>query len=146
MPVTPGNAIDVALSSLGLVVEGTDGVAGARVAQAASQRAIGAQDAREITSTSLAHRADADHRDSAEALPGSPWRGTVTPMRATPHVLAASLLAVTTLRVAFAGDEFRLGYAEALALARDRAPAIAVARGREGVSGAEARAVGIYPN
>src|SRR5258708_15840300 len=67
-------------------------------------------------------------------------------MRAALHVLVASLLAVGTPHRAFAGDVIRLGYAEALALARERAPAIAVARGREVVAEADARAGGIYPN
>ncbi len=67
-------------------------------------------------------------------------------MRATFHVLAASLLTITTTASALAGDAFHLGYAEALALARGRAPAILIARGREGIAGADARAVAIYPN
>jgi outer membrane protein, heavy metal efflux system len=67
-------------------------------------------------------------------------------MRAALHVLVASLLAVGTPHRAFAGDVIRLGYAEALALARERAPAIAVARGREVVAEADARVGGIYPN
>src|SRR5262249_49392918 len=46
----------------------------------------------------------------------------------------------------FASEELTLTYEQALAMARERAPALAVSRGRETMTWAEGRVLAIYPN
>ncbi len=45
-----------------------------------------------------------------------------------------------------AGAESRVSYTQALALSRERAPSVAVARATQGVAEADSRTVGLYPN
>ena len=67
-------------------------------------------------------------------------------MKPASQLLVISLVAVAMARPAKAGNDVRIGYAEALASARVHAPTLAIARGREAVASADARAVGPYPN
>jgi len=58
----------------------------------------------------------------------------------------AALIAALALSPRFAQAELKLSYGQALALGREHAPSIAVARAQEGVVEAESRVGAIYPN
>ena len=62
------------------------------------------------------------------------------------HSICASLMILGTSAASFASDDLTLTYAEALTMARERSPMVAVSRGRETVVWAEGRVAAIYPN